>query len=282
MSSFTEQNRVLRECHFARLAKSTGTTRQFEFETTSQGAGRVLLSIHERPGEQIGSITWGGATVLSDYLISEGAASLLLSPLERAAGPARALRCLELGAGTGLVGLLASAALGAAVVSTDTADLLPLLRANQDANRAALGVGTVACSELAWGSDAKSETAVTAALAALAAADGGSSVGSEENSGGGVDVLLAADVVYSVSTAHLLLSTLADLWRVSPAAPLLLSYRRRDVQAEHLFFGTLRERGAKIALLAGAGVAADGPTCLPEAAGAAGGDVVLCITTALP
>jgi len=123
----------------------------------------------------------------------------------------RGRRVVELGAGTGLVGLVA-AALGAAEVAlTDLPSALPLLERNARRNEAACG-GRVKVRELSWGS----------ALGELAGPAG--------------KVVLACEVVYQhdEETSEALVETMAAL--AGQDGLCLVSYEFRDGMLADIFF----------------------------------------------
>ncbi|KAJ8600267.1 hypothetical protein CTAYLR_000625 [Chrysophaeum taylorii] len=97
--------------------------REFTLETRT---GRVSVSLAYRENGT-GSTVWDAAIVLAKYV----------DTLDL-----RGLRVVELGSGTGLVGLVAAAG-GARVLLTDLPECLDFLRANAK--------GTAAVAELAWG-----------------------------------------------------------------------------------------------------------------------------------
>ena len=132
-----------------------------------------------------GALVWDSSLVLATYLARHHGALL-----------PRGARCVELGAGLGLVGLTA-AALGYPATLTDRAEQLPALREGVAAN----SLGALASvAELAWGDDA----------AADALADGG------------VGCVCAADCIYEASSVELLLRTLARL--ATPRTVVLVAY----------------------------------------------------------
>ena len=112
----------------------------------------------------------------------------LLAYLTRLAEPLAAHpRVVEVGSGTGVVGL-GAAALGAAVVLTDLPGVLPLLRHNLARNEAALTARGGSCdtAELAWGEDVPEELR-------------------------GPAYVLAADCVFEAEAARALVATLEQL-----------------------------------------------------------------------
>eukprot|EP00903_Cladosiphon_okamuranus_P008841 g8465.t3 len=130
------------------------------------------------------------------------------------AGWLRGRRVLELGAGTGLVGL-SLALLGAEVTMTDLPEALPILRHNTEATFATLAERNAnhevstrmeACRrptirQLCWG-DGVEAGEVAAAAAALVEGEG-----SEWQ---GFDLIVGADVIYNEPTFAALVSTLSD------------------------------------------------------------------------
>mmetsp|Transcript_32724 Transcript_32724/g.84854 ORF Transcript_32724/g.84854 Transcript_32724/m.84854 type:complete len:313 (-) Transcript_32724:8-946(-) len=93
--------------------------------------------------DSCGGIVWETAYCLGKYAHRELAAATR--------SPCRNLRCLEVGAGCGLVGL-SLAALGCSTVCTDVGPVLPLLRRNVHRNKGVVS-GKVDVAELDWTND---------------------------------------------------------------------------------------------------------------------------------
>ncbi|XP_047955894.1 protein N-lysine methyltransferase METTL21A-like [Salvia hispanica] len=166
----------------------------------------AAVNNHEQdpPAPQIHHLHSINSTILIRQLPFQGlsfqlwpAAATLVSLLDRQAlpllpppSPNRPLRLLELGSGTGLVGIAAAAVLGAAVTVTDLPHVLPNLQFNVDANAAALAPrgGHVRVAALSWGDEAQMEE-----------------VGTK------FDVVLGSDVVYHDHLYEPLLQTLRFL-----------------------------------------------------------------------
>ena len=152
-----------------------------------------------------GTAVWAGGIVLAMFLDRHAARIGLHA---RSPPALRLARAVELGSGTGLVGL-AAARLGADVCMTDQEDLLVLMRRNAAANKDALR-GNVVCQRLDW---TEPRPAVPPHdMAALAAAP---------------DAILASDVVYNPGLVPHLVRTIAalatpphrpDLWASSVKA----------------------------------------------------------------
>lgn len=193
-------NALLKECHFARLerarVRSEATRKHFSFAGLPQP-----LVIQERPGATIGSHCWPAAVSLA-ALVSGG--SLVSGKL-----------CVELGAGTGLVGLAAGLAGARRVVLTDLEENLDTLRENISLCGA---TANVEARELSWGCAAHAES-VTSSLP------------------GHVDVVLAAEVCYDKRHFGALQSTILKV--CSPDTLLLLGYLTRS-EDEEAFFDWLR------------------------------------------
>jgi len=147
-----------------------------------------------------GAIVWTGAIQLSKYV------EVAMSRSEF--GPP-CIKMVELGAGTGLIGIVAGA-LGAQVSLTDLDYVLPRLQRNVDSNATAIGAGgSVAVAPLHWG---ETETVPFKPC----------------------DVVLACEVVYSEGTIPILIQTLRDL--SGPGTIVLLAYDLRGRVGVEEFF----------------------------------------------
>uniref|UniRef100_A0A3P9HTH0 EEF1A lysine methyltransferase 3 n=1 Tax=Oryzias latipes TaxID=8090 RepID=A0A3P9HTH0_ORYLA len=122
----------------------------------------------------------------------------------------KGMRIIELGAGTGLVGILA-ARLGAEVTLTDLPLALPQLQANVSANTLSSGWPSTepAVLPLSWGED-------------------------HLNFPSDWDLVLGADIIYLPETYPLLLKTLAHLCK--SGAVVYLSSKMRREHGTHIFF----------------------------------------------
>ncbi|XP_069020127.1 protein N-lysine methyltransferase METTL21A [Embiotoca jacksoni] len=121
----------------------------------------------------VAAVVWDAAVVMCMYL-------------ELGKVELKGKLAIELGAGTGLVGIVA-ALLGAQVTITDREPALDFLSANVKANLPTDSQGSAAVSELTWGE------------------------GLERYSAGGFDLVLGADIVYLEHTFVPLLQTLEHL-----------------------------------------------------------------------
>lgn len=174
--------------------------------------GWLLLA--EAPGDLgIGGKLWDGALVLSRWLAgSEGRALV-----EEA-------RCLELGAGTGLVGLAATRLGASQVVITDMNEVVPLITRNAKCNTPkALDVGRVVIAPLLWGESRDAE--------------GKDSKGEEQENpcSGPFDVVLMSDVVYDPAGYDPLLRTLRSVVEENPACVIIHAYRKRHPEERRFF-----------------------------------------------
>ena len=188
---------------------------------------------------------WDGSVVLAKYLEHKDGATTavaaeasLSQPLPPPPPPSitavargdtndcvRGLHVLEVGAGTGLVGIAAGLLSAREVTITDLPFLLPRMRANVARNAAALKhagcAGGVRALALDW------TAAVPADVAALLP---------------GVRLVLASDVVWVDELLEPLASTLRVLMRAAaPGAAVLLSYQERSRATTARLFGLLRE-----------------------------------------
>jgi predicted nicotinamide N-methyase len=163
-----------------------------------------------------GAKVWPAAASLADFLDTGQYFNTL--PPDRLRG-LRGRTVLELGAGVGLVGLVA-AMHGAHVVLTDAVpDLLDAMRANANTNAAAVQAagGSITVLPLYWGDKAEIE-AVVGALPA--------------GRGGGFDLILGADLLYAASSFGVLFTTLRSCSRpptpTTEGTTVLLAYPDRE------------------------------------------------------
>lgn len=164
--------------------------------------GMLGISLVERPGLALGSSTWSSAFALARYL----------------SGDARALierrSLIELGAGTGLVGI-ACAKLGAkSVILTDLPVCLDLLRTNIEANEVE---NSASVQVLDWTNNGD--------FSAVA------------------DIIIMADVVYydQIPLFEAIVSTLRRI--VTTSSHVIMAYKQRDAENESLFFDMMKGEG---------------------------------------
>ncbi|XP_026879218.2 protein N-lysine methyltransferase METTL21A isoform X1 [Electrophorus electricus] len=163
------------------LSKLHKSSAEFEF------ADHRLRLAQDWSGLGVAGVIWDAAVVLCMYLE--------LAPVNL-----KGRTAIELGAGTGLVGIVATL-LGGNVTITDRKPALELLRDNVKENIPSDLQGAVQVSELTWGE------------------------GLEHYPSGGYDLILGADIIYLEETFPALLRTLEHL--SSMESELLLSCRIR-------------------------------------------------------
>jgi predicted nicotinamide N-methyase len=164
---------------------------------------RQIRGTQDDAGERhgTGTVIWECGIVLAKYLNAEQT---------RFPNWLCNKRVLELGSGTGVAGLAASA-LGATVCLTDVPEVLPLLRLNVGLNAAVLG--PVEVQELDWERHTLSDT---------------------------YDIILAADLVFSARSIVPLISLLSTV----PGTPYVLwCHKRRHEELDAELFQTLTNSG---------------------------------------
>ncbi|CAL9778513.1 unnamed protein product [Musa acuminata subsp. burmannicoides] len=156
---------------------------------------------------------WPAASSLVSLLDSRPSALLLPATSQ--------IRILELGSGTGLVGIAAAAILGASVTLTDLPHVLPNLRFNAESNAAAVAArgGSLDVRQLRWGEDED----------AAALVDGEAAF----------DVVVASDVVYYEHLIDPLLRTLRVF--VTGEAAFVMAHLRRWKKRDSVFFRKARK-----------------------------------------
>ncbi|XP_064480232.1 protein N-lysine methyltransferase METTL21D-like [Ornithodoros turicata] len=150
------------------------------------------LTIHQWSVGDVGCVVWDGALALGKYIDRSNSVGQWKTNS----------KILELGAGTGAVGLIASC-FGNDVLLTDLPELLPLIKMNVNENERILK-GEVDVRSLQWGSCA-------------------------ENCKDKPDVLLMSECVYYEESIEPLVQTMTDL--SGPRTQTLLSYEERDNEA---------------------------------------------------
>lgn len=125
-------------------------------------------------------------------------------------------KVLELGAGTGLLGIICHK-IGADVVSTDHANVILNAEKNFELNQIN---SKVHCKALNWGSDLK--------------------IFFEANKLQPPDVIIGADIIYIKETFHLLMKTLLDLKDTNPNARVYLACQIR-YEKDNLFLHRIKE-----------------------------------------
>ncbi|XP_008783498.2 protein N-lysine methyltransferase METTL21A [Phoenix dactylifera] len=172
------------------------------------------IVIRQLPSRGLSFQLWPAASSLVSLL--DRNPSALLLPTPPSPSP---LRILELGCGTGLVGIAAAAILGAHVTLTDLPHVLPNVRFNADSNAPALAPrgGSLDVRPLSWGDRHA----------------GGSLDGSV------FDVVMASDVVYHEHLLDPLVQTLEVFVRGEVA--FLMAHLRRWKKRDSVFFRKARK-----------------------------------------
>ena len=176
------------------------------------GSGQAINIEQEYDGAEEGSVLWDASRTLLAHV-----AHARESGIDEISGK----RLLEIGSGTGAVGL-ALACMGAkSVILTDKASQLPLMRRNLRHNQPESGTGRGRSSVLApvsihclpWGAQWQSE-----ADASLSAADA-------------FDTIVCCDCVYPDRPSGLA-TVLLDLVALNPKSTMLLAFERRPPPAD--------------------------------------------------
>ena len=181
------------------------------------GPGSLVLVQAPFGPEGFASTVWDSSIVLARYLETQRADGV---PEDSAAFAGA--RCVELGAGCGLPGLVL-ASLGAEVVMTDLAANLPLLRANAEAN---------------------ARLAPAARVAPLQWVEEGESLPSDLALPAAVDLVVGTDLFYTAEAVPALVATLDALSALGEGergAPVLLA-AGRNRQAADAFFEAAAQR----------------------------------------
>ncbi|KAL3891239.1 hypothetical protein ACJMK2_003502 [Sinanodonta woodiana] len=167
----------------------------------------VIIKINQSKIGDVGCVVWDAAIVLSKYLETDDfdGGKLL-----------KGLKVIELGSGTGAVGLMAGS-YGADVTMTDLPEFIPLIQLNIDTNKH-LFVTKVTAAALPWGR-----------LQDI-----------EEN----CDIILLADCIYYEDSLEPLVNTIDQL--CSDRTTVYCSYEERSIgnnpEVERKFFKLVRQK----------------------------------------
>ncbi|KAJ7179421.1 putative methyltransferase-domain-containing protein [Mycena filopes] len=176
-----------------------GEMLQLSFPRADTGTGTITVDLILDSSPGCGGVAWpAGEVGLARYIVQGGPNSL------------HGKNILELGSGTGLVGLVA-AMLGGTVTLTDQAPLIRIMRQNVEINKLS---HTCTVSELNWGEPIPAEIPRP-------------------------DVILAADCVYFEPAFPLLVQTLWDL--ANEDTEILFCYKKRR-KADKRFFTLLKKK----------------------------------------
>ena len=185
--------------------------------------GKLHLLIHEPTliADNLGLKTWAAS-----YLLAERFCSLSLP----SAFSGKSCVALELGSGTGLVGMAAAAVLGITVCLTDLPDIIGNLKRNVDHNLETIQNrgGNVAVSILDWSNPSSLEVPSDIAVAHDASC--------EEEMKMTFPLILAADTVYSMEHPKLIVNVVKHWLTKSTDARLIFELPRRPGYERELEF----------------------------------------------
>ena len=164
--------------------------------------------------------TWGASFVLANVLHKLDLPSRL-GKSERRASKAKPFSVLELGAGTGLVGLSAAALWPAQVVLTDLAPILPALDANTSLNNALISrtKSSTSCASLDWNTPTKLQMRSGEHVAAQSWK---------------ADLIVAADTLYTEEHPELILNTILTWLAPNLGSRAVLCYPLRIAYIDHI------------------------------------------------
>lgn len=193
----------------------------------------VQLSVPLLKADNLSLATWGSSYVLSNLL------HRLKPPNLRSDGP---VAVLELGAGTGLVGLSAAALWKTDVVLTDLAPILPGLAANIALNHALLDSNNarVSCGTLDWNTPER--------LLFTADPPGADAREIQNDEANKASVILAADTMYWEHHPRLISQSIFAWLQRSPDSRAIICYSMRTAYLEYMqeFYERMESGGMEL------------------------------------
>ena len=187
-------------------------TLQYDIPLDNDGTITINITEPMISAENLGLSTWGSSIAL---------ASRLHSVKPEALQTGSPLQVLELGAGTGLVGLSAAPIWQADVLLTDLEPIVPALHVNIRLNKSVLhsGRGSARCGCLDWSIPDDLRLSASGS-----APNQPTTIHPDENK---MDIILAADVIYWEEHPAMLATTILLWLKRSNNARLLLLYPLR-------------------------------------------------------
>ncbi len=203
------------------------SSRTFSVPTNSTGDTVDLhIQVDAVKAENLSLKTWGSSVILANQLhhIKIDPASLQMTAIS---SRNQSINVLELGAGTGLVGLAAAVIWRTKVVLTDLAPIVPGLATNICVNSELLSStgGCVSCGSLDWAHPERLQ------LSQTGAEQRDQSLLVETNK---ANVIIAADTIYSEEHPALLSKAILTWLKRSPDARVLIAYPLRVAYLEEL------------------------------------------------
>lgn len=205
------------------MASPIGSRGTFEITRDTNGSS-LAIHISEQAGVKADNLslsTWGASFVLAN-LLHKIHKPLVDFPCGGTDGSySKRPSVLELGAGTGLVGLSAAALWGYDVILTDVEMILPGLVANIALNKGVLKSTSVSCGALDW-NDPESLRIFSKRGQSLSPRDLKA------------DIILAADTIYSEEHPELLRKTILTWLAKGPQARVIMCYPLRMAYIDHV------------------------------------------------
>ncbi|KAK5174185.1 uncharacterized protein LTR77_001265 [Saxophila tyrrhenica] len=210
------------------MASPIGVQGTLAVKTDDTGSS-ISIHISEPAGltaENLSLSTWGASFILANQLHSISLPPDHSAPAEDSGATERPWM-LELGAGTGLVGLSAAAIWGTKVTLTDLSNIIPGLAANISLNEPLLkqSGGSGSCGTLDWTDPATLQLHPDGNGGDLMTVDAGTSKAS---------VILAADTIYSEEHPELLSKTIVTWMAPGPRSRAILCYPLRMAYIDHV------------------------------------------------